>query len=125
MAEQTQDPVGALLAEFGTRLNEVEEKQRLIKDRMLLIGENLVSTKEEYEKQISEFKKQLNQLNLDVKTIKQLNKRIIGELENFARKTEIEMLERQFRMFQPLQFTRVQEFEILKKEISDLKKSKK
>ena len=41
---QPQDPINALLSEFGTRLNEVEEKQRLIKDRILLIGENLIST---------------------------------------------------------------------------------
>ena len=41
------DPAKALLLEFGTRLNEIEEKQRLIRDRVLLIGENLISTKEE------------------------------------------------------------------------------
>jgi hypothetical protein len=51
-----QDPTTALLSEFGTRLNEVEEKQRLIKDRILLVGENLISTKERIEKQDLENK---------------------------------------------------------------------
>ena len=44
--EQVQNPINSLLAEFGTRLNEIEEKQRLVRDRALLIGENLISTKE-------------------------------------------------------------------------------
>ena len=58
MVEPQQDPIGALLSEFSTRLNEIEEKQRLIKDRILLVGENLISTKEDYSKQEFEVKKQ-------------------------------------------------------------------
>ena len=36
-----------LLSEFNTKLRDIEERQRLIKDRVLLIGENLVEGKEE------------------------------------------------------------------------------
>ena len=54
-----QNPVNELLAEFGTRLNEVEEKQRLLRDRALLIGENLILIKEEFEKQNFELKQHL------------------------------------------------------------------
>ena len=59
-----QDPVAGLLSEFGTRLNELEEKQRLLKDRTLLIGENLISTKEDFEKDIFDLKKQINNIDL-------------------------------------------------------------
>ncbi len=122
MAEQF-EPVSALLAEFATRLNEMEEKQRLIKDRILLIGENLVSTKEEYEKEIIEFKKQINQINSDIKGIKQTSRRIVDELENFARKTEFDILQKQAKMFQPLEFARVKDVqEIVKQEITKLNK---
>ena len=81
-----QNPTSALLTEFSTRLNEIEEKQRLIKDRLLLIGENLISTKEGIEEQNLEFKKQIKQTNSDIKSLKQITKRIVSELENFARK---------------------------------------
>jgi len=97
-----QDPVSALLSEFGTRLNEIEEKQRLIKDRLLLVGENLISTKEDLEKQTLEFREQSKQINSELKIIKQLSSRIINELESFARKPELEILERQMKMFNPL-----------------------
>lgn len=110
MQEQLQqDPVRMLLAEFGTRLNEVEEKQRLVRDRALLIGQNLVDTKESYEKEIFEIKKQVNLANYEIKNLKQLSQRIIDELENLARKTELEILEKQMKIFQPIEFARIKD----------------
>jgi hypothetical protein len=121
--DESQESVSALLSEFGTRLNEVEEKQRLIKDRVLLIGENLISTKEQYEKELGEFRKQISDITSDLKSIKQLNKRIVDELENYARKTEVEIVERQIKMFQPLEFARIQDIKnLVQKELNNLKK---
>ena len=121
--EIQQDPVSALLSEFGARLNEIEEKQRLIKDRILLIGENLVSTKEDYLKQDSEIKKQLKQFEFEITAIKQLLKRIVSEIQNFARKAEVEILERQIKIFEPLEFARMQDVrEIVKEELNKQKK---
>jgi len=111
-----QDPATALLSEFGTRLNEVEEKQRLIKDRILLVGENLISTKEEIEKQDLENKTKISQIDFEIKTIKQLIKRIINEIQNFTRRSEVEILERQIKMFEPLEFARFKDIEQLVKQ---------
>jgi len=114
MAEQpVVDPINSLLAEFGTRLNEVEEKQRLVRDRSLLIGENLITSKEEYENQNSEIKKHMSLMKQEVKTIKQLVHRIVNELPNLARKSELEILENQSKMFQPLELARIKDVEII------------
>jgi len=128
MAEQpqVQDPIGAFLAEFGTRLNEIEEKQRLIKDRVLLIGENLIATKEDYEKQDAEFRSQIKEIDFEIKELKQLTKRITNELGNFARKAELEILERQIKMFQPLEFIKIKDIEkIVQKELKKIKREDK
>jgi len=126
MEEQTQqDPFNAFVSEIGTRLNEIEEKQRLIKDRILLVGENLISTKENYEKDYSEFKKQIKNIEFEIKSLKQLNKRIINELDNFARKSELEILQRQTQIFQPLKFARIEDVQkIVKKEIEKIQPKK-
>jgi len=118
--QNPQDPTTALLSEFGTRLTEIEEKQRLIKDRLLLIGENLISTKEDIEKQNLEFKKQIKQNEFEIKTLKQLTKRIVDELSNFSRKPELEILQRQFKIFEPLKLARIQDIQAIVKE--ELKK---
>lgn len=123
--QNPQDPTAALLSEFGTRLNEVEEKQRLIKDRILLVGENLISTKEKIEKQDLENKGKINQIDFEIKTIKQLIKRIINEIQNFTRKSEVEILERQIKMFEPLEFARFKDIEqLIKQELNNQKSIK-
>ena len=102
MEEQPQpamDPVSNLLSEFGTRLNEVEEKQRLLKDRILLIGENLVSTKKEVKDEEIDVKNQIADIELEIKSLKQLTNRVINELGSLARKSEVHILERQMKMF--------------------------
>lgn len=107
---------------FGVRLNEIEEKQRLLKDRILLIGENLISTKEGIIKKDSEIKRHLKEISIDNKSIKQLLTRIVNELNNFARKSELEILEHQMKMFEPLKFARVSEIRKIVQE--EIQKSK-
>ena len=120
MEEQlAQNPVNELLAEFGTRLNEVEEKQRLLRDRALLIGENLILIKEEFEKQNFELKQHLQTHKEELKEIKKILNRIVVELPNFARKSELEILENQSKMFQPLELARISDVErIINKKIN-------
>lgn len=50
---------GQLTSEFATKLRDLEEKQRMIKDRLLLIGQNLVETKEKTNSDILEIKRDL------------------------------------------------------------------
>ena len=118
-----QDSVNSLLVEFGTRLNEVEEKQRIARDRIILLGKNVVETREEINEEISRIKGRLTNLDEEMKKMKQLNKRIINEFGNFARKSELNMLERQYKIFEPLEFVRMSEVKgIIKEELEKLKK---
>jgi len=111
-----QDYLTPLLSEFNTRLRDIEEKQRLLKDRVLLIGENLVETKEELGKEITELKIQAEQAKQDILKIKETLQRLAEELDNKARKSEVELLRRQAKMFQPLNLATIEDVEkMLKK----------
>ena len=90
-----------LLAEFNTKLRDIEERQRLIKDRVLLIGENLVDGREDSIQEISELKVKTENIEQEIKRIKDTLSSMIEEMGNFARKTELEILRKQFKMFQP------------------------
>lgn len=100
--QQNQDMTTALLADFSTKLRDLEERQKLMKDRLLLIGENLVKEKQETENEILEFRKILEELKQETEKIKSTLTRALEEMENFARKSEIEILQRQYTMFEPL-----------------------
>ena len=89
------------------RVRDLEEKQRILKDRLLLIGQNLIEIREKNKESILEIKK-------DIEIIKQNMQRLISfletasaEFQNFARKEDVEILAKQAKMFQPFK-TRIQ-----------------
>ena len=115
----------AYFSDMNTKIRDLEEKNRMLKDRLLLIGQNLISTKEDYENYKIEIKKQLNKINSELKSIKQLNERIVNEISNFARKQELEILERQVEMFEPLKLARIKDVKyIVNEELSKFIKRK-
>ena len=86
---------------FGLR--NVEEKQRILKDRLILIGQNLIEVKEQTEKEILDLKKDVEHIKQNLEKIKSFIETISSEFSNFARKEDIEILMKQAKMFQPLE----------------------
>ncbi len=86
-------------SDVNTRLKDLEEKQKLIKDRVLLVGQNLVETKENTFNDLQELKREVLRLGEESIKIKELLQRISEQTSEFARKEELMILQRQFDMF--------------------------
>ncbi len=104
MEEEQTNYYGQAFGEMNTKIRDLEEKNRILKDRLLLIGQNLIEIKEKNNQNILEIKK-------DIGTIKQGMERLMSFLETasdefskFARKEDLEILSKQAKMFQPLKF---------------------
>lgn len=76
-------------------LRDLEEKQRLLKDRVLLIGNSFVEEKEKMQNELQELKKEVLILKEEVKRIREIIERISEQLSNTARKEEIAIIQRQ------------------------------
>lgn len=96
--------IASMLAEFNTKLRDLEEKNRLLKERILLIGKNLIDIKQSYETERIIFREKIEKLGQDIEKLKKTSLKISEELDNKARKSEIEILENQFKMLEPLKF---------------------
>jgi hypothetical protein len=97
-------------ANFQTiRIRDVEEKQRLIKDRILLIGKNLIETKEKNNQEFLKLKQEVEIMKISIEKIKNFIENISEEMTKFARKEDFEILAKQAKMFQPLEFVRKSE----------------
>lgn len=83
------------------RLKDLEEKQKILKDRILLIGENLIDFKEKNDKRFLELKKDIEELKQKMSRISSFIETISGEFNKFARKDDLEILAKQVRLFQP------------------------
>ena len=109
--QQSGDP---FLSDMIVRFRDLEEKQKMLKDRILLIGQNLIETKEKTSSDILEIKKELEIIKKNTSRLVSFLETASAEFSKFARKEDLEILSRQAKMFQPLEFVRKK----------DLKKSK-
>lgn len=91
------------------RIRDVEEKQRILRDRVLLIAQNLVEIKERNNERILEIKKDIEKIKQEMDNIKIFLENFSGEFSKFAKKEDVEVLARQAKMFQPLEFVRKSE----------------
>jgi hypothetical protein len=98
------------------KLKDLEEKQNIIKDRLLLIGQNLIETKESTNEKIVDMKKDIEMMKNELERIKDFIETISGELGKFAKKEDLEILSKQAKMFQPLEFVRKSDLVKLRRE---------
>ena len=85
--------------DINTRIRDLEEKQRLLKDRMLLISESFVKERDKNFEEIQDMKKIVETLKHDNERLKEILMRISEGVDKAARKEELMILQRQFDMF--------------------------
>ena len=105
MEEQTDYPQQSL-GRADTKIRNLEEKQRILKDRLLLIGQNFIETKEENNKNILGIKNEIGIIKQNMEKMISFLETASNEFSKFARKEDLEILSKQAKMFQPLEFVR-------------------
>lgn len=116
MVAEQMDYSGQILADITAKIQDVEEKQKILKDRLLLIGENLVEVKERTNQKILDIKKDIEILKQSMEKASAFLETISGEFSKFAKKEDLEILTKQAKMFQPMEFATKKDLEELKKE---------
>src|SRR3989344_3815733 len=95
-----------ILGEANLRMSDLEEKQKILKNRLLLIGENLIEIRGDMNRQMSSMKKEIEMIKKDVGKLVSFLEMSSNELSKFAKKEDVEILARQAKMFQPMEFVR-------------------
>jgi len=96
------------------KLVDLEGKQRMLKDRLLLIGQNLVEIKEKINEDVMEIKKEIEIMKRNMERLVSFIEAASSEFSKFARKEDLEILSKQAKMFQPLEFVRKKDLKKLK-----------
>ena len=99
---------------YDSIIQDLEERQRNLKDRLILIGQNLIDFRDETEEDILDIKKDLEILKNTVSKIKDFIETLSGELSKFAKKEDLDILIKQAKMFQPMEFVKKSDLEKLK-----------
>ena len=112
MAEE--DYEAQYFTETSTRVRDLEEKQRIIKDRILLIGQNLIEVKDEVHDVFLSIKRDIEIMKRDIERLKSFFETASSEFSKFAKKDELDVLAKQAKMFQPLDLVTKKDLEKLK-----------
>jgi hypothetical protein len=82
--------------DISMKIRNVEEQQRLIRDRVLLLGQTIVEERSRSFGEIQDIKSGLIKLKEDVQRMKELMQRMSEQISEMARKEELMILQRQF-----------------------------
>lgn len=96
---QQQGYGGRFFSDVNTRLRDLEEKQRLLRDKMLLITKGFVVEREKSFKQTQEFRKDLVRLKMENERFKEILLRLGEAVDKSARKEDLNILQKQFDLF--------------------------
>jgi len=102
MAEEQEGLQEQFFWDVNNKVRDLEEKQNMLKDRLLLIGQNLVEIKEKTGEDILEIKKNIEIIKRSIGKLTSFLESISSEMPKFARKEDLEILSKQAKMFQPL-----------------------
>jgi uncharacterized protein YwgA len=101
MAGEQANYQGAYSIDPTLKLRDLEEKQRILKNQILLIGKNMIDIKDKSMKDIIEIKKDVDTMKNSIERLASSIDSISEEMSKFARKDDFEILAKQMRMFQP------------------------
>lgn len=112
MADENPQSSGMqIVGDINLRLKDLEEKQRILKERLLIIGENLVEIKESTDEKILGIRGDIEMLKQNLERMTSFLESASKEFSKFAKKEDLEILSKQAKMFQPLDFVRKKDLE--------------
>lgn len=87
-----------LFLDIGTRLREIEERQQLLKDRIMLIGKSVIDVRERVLEEMRETRKSIDILQKDNINLKETLQLMSEKLNSSAKQEEINIIKRQLDM---------------------------
>ena len=99
----------SLLTDFATKLKDIEEKLNLLKERLLLVNRTFLKERERFDSEIFALKESVRLVKDDLEKIREGLEHIIKESAGFARREELNLLQRYMRLWEPLKFVKEEE----------------
>ncbi len=86
-------------SDLNTRLRDLEEKQRLLRDKIVLVTKSLIGERDKSSSEIINLRKEVESLKMDNERMKAILARVAEIVEKSARREDLMILQRQFDLF--------------------------
>lgn len=107
------------LLDMNSRVRDLEGRYNMLRDRVLIINQNMI---EEYKRTLNELRvvnSDVKDVKKDIFQIKETLRHLIQEIDFFARKEDVKLLEKYINLWNPMNFTTEKEvIRIVQEELS-------
>ena len=91
------------------RVRILESKYSYLRDRIILINENLINEYKKLNQEIKVVDSELKDMKKDIFEMKEALRHVIGEMKHFARKENFKVLEKYINVWNPFNFVTEEE----------------
>ena len=107
--EQSQENQNAVINDLDARIRILEGKYNINRERLLSINQNTIDHYKKVSSDIKLINDDMKELKEDISSLKKTIKSIIKELNLFARKDQVKILEKYINLWNPLNFVTEEE----------------
>jgi len=123
MAEATYQDISSVLSDIINRIRALESKYNLLGERILIINQNMIS---QYKKSLPEVKainSDIKEIKTELFKLKEVIRDLTKEMQFFATKEDIKVLEKYINLWNPMKFVTEEELDnILEEKIKNKRK---
>ena len=87
------------------RVRVLESRYSLMRDRLFLINQNMIQEYRKLNKEIKLIDSEIKEVKLQFNEIKHLLNNIVNEMQNFAKKDNVKVIEKYLDFWNPMKFT--------------------
>lgn len=108
--------IAALLSDFTTRLNDVEERLKIMHERVTILDQTFLKQNQKVMQEIKTLDEEISEIKEKLEKIEEAIQHIMLESQEFARREELESIEKFIKMWEPMNFATLDDVrEMLKK----------
>ncbi|MFH0831316.1 MAG: hypothetical protein V1886_00400 [archaeon] len=108
MGENTSE-IASLLSGFNTKISDFESRHELLREKVIILGNTFIKSRDSMKKEIMLIKEDLVRLRDTTDNIQENIRHILSQLEDFARKEQLQAFERYVKIWEPLKFMKEEE----------------
>ena len=109
--EQGYDQGNDANIDFFSRMRSLEGKYNLLRDRALIINQNMITQYQRTNAEIKAIEEDIQEVKHTLFQIKETLKHLVREMEGFSRKEDMKVLEKYINLWNPMNFVSAEEVE--------------
>jgi chromosome segregation ATPase len=109
MAEEEVNQVAALLSEFNTKISDLESRHEMLRERVFSLGNTFIKSRDDLKRELNSVRDDMRNIKDIIEKIQENLRHVLIEMDNFARKDELRILEKYMKLWEPLKFTRTED----------------